>query len=110
MAELLQIITLVHEDGVTVRLVGELDLSTAGPVDAELERRREPGRSILIDLSELTFIDSVGIGLLVRWHAQLAASGGRLRLRGIAGQVRQVFLITAMLEHFTLEDDDLAPG
>jgi anti-sigma B factor antagonist len=110
MAELLQITTLVDRDGATVRLAGELDLSTSRSVDLELERITAEGRPIVVDLQRLDFIDSVGIGLFVGWQHRLGATAGALRIRGASGQVLQVFKVTAMAEHFGLEDDDAAPA
>ncbi|MGH2942916.1 MAG: STAS domain-containing protein [Solirubrobacteraceae bacterium] len=54
-----------------IRLFGELDLSNAGDVERELERvEATDARSIVVDLSGLTFMDSTGVRLLVTAHAR----------------------------------------
>lgn len=65
----------------TIRLSGELDLATADDVQRELERvEATEADSIVIDLSELTFMDSTGVRLLVTAHARARADSNRLTL------------------------------
>ena len=56
---------------------------------------RENGRrKFLVNLSELTFIDSVGIGEIVRSYTHLAEQGGTLKLCGVRPRVRDVIEVT----------------
>jgi anti-anti-sigma factor len=53
---------------VTVRPRGELDLATAGHVEAVLEELRESGFDrIVLDLGALRFVDSAGLHLALQW-------------------------------------------
>lgn len=64
-----------------IRLSGELDLATADDVQRELERVEATNAdSIVIDLSQLTFMDSTGVRLLVTAHARARADSNRLTL------------------------------
>jgi anti-sigma B factor antagonist len=55
-----------HRDRVIVRLVGELDLAVAGRVETALEDLADAGfDQIVVDLRELTFMDSAGVHMLV---------------------------------------------
>jgi anti-anti-sigma factor len=57
----------VAQDRVTVRLRGEVDLFTQGALAAALNEAAATGRPVVrIDMRELTFIDSTGIGALLR--------------------------------------------
>jgi anti-anti-sigma factor len=65
----------------TLRLSGELDLATAAEVQRELEHvEATDAESIVLDLSELTFMDSTGVRLLVTAHARARADSNRLTL------------------------------
>jgi len=65
----------------TLRLSGELDLATAAEVERELEHvEATDAESIVLDLSELTFMDSTGVRLLVTAHARARADSNRLTL------------------------------
>jgi anti-anti-sigma factor len=61
---------------VVVRPQGELDLATVDQVEEPLQQLRSAGfRDLVVDLRFLTFLDSTGISLLVRWQ-RAAADGG----------------------------------
>lgn len=73
----------------SIRLSGELDMSSAPELDRVLEAAAEPGGAILVDLSELTFMDSTGINAFLK--AALSLSGrGCLVLHGEQDRVRRV--------------------
>ena len=58
---------MVVADGVVVTSVrGELDLETAGELRRRLGSEGDEARRRVVDLSGCTFIDSTGVGLLVR--------------------------------------------
>ncbi len=83
----------------TIELTGELDLVNAVTVQHELERvEREDALTILIDLSELTFIDSTGVRLVLSAHARSVADGGRLTLLRGPRAVQRVFEICGVDE------------
>lgn len=83
---------------------GELDLSTAGQLEGPLEEAiGSPTATVLIDLTDCTFIDSTGIALVVRaWQRVDAGAGnggeGGLVLCCQNEQVRRVIEVTG-LEH-----------
>jgi len=62
-----------------VTLGGELDLSTAGAEVRELlDECADSACHVVLDMSGVTFIDSAGLGLLVRTHKRLRAVNRRL--------------------------------
>jgi len=68
-------------DAHVLRLSGELDLASYDVVNDELRRVEATDASrIVIDLSGLTFLDSVGIRLLVEADARSRSNGSRLQL------------------------------
>ena len=58
----------------------------------DLIRRHET--RVIFDLSAVSFIDSSGIGTLVRSLTKLKKLGGTLRLTGVKGMVEGVFKLT----------------
>lgn len=72
-----------------IRLAGELDMSTAPELERALEAALEHGGPVVVDLSELRFMDSTGINVFLR--AALSLSGrGCLILHGEQDRVRRV--------------------
>jgi anti-anti-sigma factor len=80
-----------------IRLAGELDLATAPEVEHELQSvEATDARSIVLDLSGLTFMDSSGLNLILRAEVRSRADSNRLRLRRGPANVQRVFAITGM--------------
>jgi anti-sigma B factor antagonist len=55
----------------TLELVGELDLANARTLSKALDQAEASGQSVRLDLTELEFIDSTGIAMLVAIHRKL---------------------------------------
>ncbi len=90
-------------DGVRVLAVnGELDLDTTPQLEERVEAALAAGDGgLLIDLSGCEFIDSTGIGLIVRTWQRLDADEdrggeGRFALCGLGDQVRRLLEITGL--------------
>ena len=65
----------------TARVRGEVDTSTAPEVLAAFERLPiTPGGTVVVDLREVDFLDSSGLGAIVRLHRRVEVHGARLRL------------------------------
>ena len=64
---------------------------------ARAHGRDDLSLGLLLDLSDVTFIDSTGVALLVRTNRQVAA--GRLRLVPVEGQVRRVLELTGLTRY-----------
>ncbi|MDQ3675616.1 MAG: STAS domain-containing protein [Actinomycetota bacterium] len=86
----------------TISLFGELDIATADGVERELERAEATdARTIILDLSGLTFISSTGIALVLSAHARSRAAADRLTLLRGPASVQRVFELSGV--------DDLLP-
>ena len=101
-----------EEEGL-VRLVlrGELDLSTVSKVEEELRRAEASEPSLLLlDLSELNFLDSTGLRLIVTTD-QRAREGGR-RVAVVKGPdaVQRVFAITRLDERLEMLEKGADPN
>jgi anti-anti-sigma factor len=96
-----------ERDGVAhVSLRGELDLSTVGKVDDELQNVEGTGpKVVLLDLSNLTFLDSTGLRCVVRADERAREEGRRLVVVKGPEAVQRVFEITRLEERLELVDD-----
>ncbi len=83
---------------VSMSLVGELDLATAGRLESEL-RRVEDSRPpvLLMDLRQLRFIDSTGLRLIIGADARAREEGRRMAIVSGPPPVHKVFQL-ALLE------------
>lgn len=93
-----------QEDHVEVAVRGELDVYTASMLRQTLTELLVAGDvSLLIDMSDLAYIDSTGLGVLVGALKQAREMGGDVRLRGLNAQAYNVFDITGLTRVFTIE-------
>ena len=91
-------------DGAVVTVTGEVDVYTSTALRETLDDLIASGCSrIVLDLSELEFIDSTGLGVLV--GALKAARGvdGDLVLRTPSKPTEKLLSLTALTELFTVE-------
>lgn len=95
-------ITRIDRDGATlIALQGELDLSTAPSLrDAIHESAREKG--VVVDLQDLTFMDSAGIGTLLRAHQELSQEGRPFKLVITQRRFLQLLEITGLRDIFEI--------
>ena len=84
-----------------IQLAGELDMAAAPHLAAVIDQMMVIPDHILVDMSQLTFIDSTGLGLLVRASKLV---GGRIWLNGLSPHVLRVLNLTGTAELFCLED------
>lgn len=85
---------------------GEIDLATVEVLEAAVGELVDNGTSrLVIDMTEVTFLDSTGLRALLAAQAQLGELGGALRLVVNGGPVERLFDIAGVSE--TL---DLAPS
>lgn len=60
------------------------------------ELLKENHRKVIFDLTEVTFLDSSGIGILMMCHAKLKKAGGALHIAGARGMVEETIEITSL--------------
>ena len=80
-----------EDTAVVVRVAGELDSLTAPAVDAQLTAVQTglvAPAALIVDLSDLTFMSSAGLALLVTHHERCAEQGSQLRV--VTGNNRSV--------------------
>jgi anti-sigma B factor antagonist len=92
-----------RETGVVLVLHGDLDLHVAPELQDRLTAEIEEGaKLIVLDLSAVTFIDSMALGVLLGAVNRLRPSGGRLRLVVPNPELRRIFEISLLDQVFTL--------
>jgi anti-sigma B factor antagonist len=72
--------TTVRDGLAVVAVAGELDCATAPRLSTVLDGLAEPGRVILVDLSDTEFMDCAGVGALARSYEHQCQLGGELLL------------------------------
>jgi anti-sigma B factor antagonist len=88
-----------------------LDAHNSGDLKAEMNRLFEAGScNLIIDLKEVRFIDSSGLGVLVSGFKNASTRQGSIKLSGLQTQVKSMFELTRLhrvFDIFATADDAL---
>ncbi|MGH3326625.1 MAG: STAS domain-containing protein [Streptomycetales bacterium] len=86
-------------------IAGEIDLGNADQLRDRVAELVSTGRPfVVLDLSDVTFCDSVGLSALVASLRQAYAREGWLRLAALQPAVLKVFRLTALTKVFPIYD------
>lgn len=84
-------------DRTVVAVTGELDVHSADQLERELSELISSGRAeIVVDLRELGFLDSTGLGVMVKGLKWAKEAGGGLRVVADDDKIVKVFTITGL--------------
>jgi anti-sigma B factor antagonist len=84
-------------EAMVVAPTGALDMASATTMKRALQALLEAGRTkLVVDLSGITYIDSTGLGELVRSMKRARELGGDLRLCGLPDKVLRIFELTRL--------------
>jgi anti-sigma B factor antagonist len=93
-----------RDGAVVVRLGGELDLYNAARVrEALVDVAKNAPERLVLDLSEVEFIDSTALGALVEARATLAGRGVLL-LAAPADETRRALAVSGLDRHLPVHD------
>ena len=66
------------------------------------------GRKIVLNLANVNYIDSPGVGELVSTHTRVANQGGELKLLCLTKKIQEILAITRLLTVFQVYDSETA--
>jgi anti-anti-sigma factor len=86
---------------------GEIDFSSASSMQARIIAacERETTSELILDLSSVDFIDSSGLGVIMRLQRELAEQDGALVLLDPTAPVRRSIALMGLDSHLLLADD-----
>ena len=92
-----------HTGAVVVRLGGELDLYNAGDVRSALVTAIEAGADrIVVDMSEVDFVDSTALGVLLEARSKLGPNG--LMIAAPQVETRRTLEVSGLDRHLPVHD------
>lgn len=88
---------------IVARLSGRLDTAAAAEITPDIQTLAEQAAGhIIIDCTELAYISSSGLRLFLTLRKESAAKGGKLQVRNINADIRQVFMMTGFISLFDI--------
>jgi anti-sigma B factor antagonist len=100
----MSVTTALGESGGRVAVAGEIDCSTAPELTAGVEALLAAAPAeLVIDLTEVTFLDSAGLHALVSARARATGLGIRLRVLAATGAVLRPIQVTGLWDVLGVE-------
>ena len=94
---------------VAVLIIGGVAEGSSGALrDLMRDLAKKGNKKLLLNLADVSFIDSAGIGELVRALTTIRGQGGELKLLNVPKRVRDLLQITKLYTVFDVKDDE--PG
>jgi anti-anti-sigma factor len=93
-------------DGQVLTLVGrgEIDYATLDVLENELDKATDSeAETVVVDLQDVTYIDSAGLGVLVKAHRRMTSENRALVLRVTSPDIIKLFDITGLAHLFAVE-------
>jgi anti-sigma B factor antagonist len=88
-------------DSCRLRIAGELDLSSGQQFgDALAQAQRDGCRQIELDLSEVSFLDSQALGILLSARRRMTGADQEIVLVGVRPSLRKIFDLTGLTRYF----------
>jgi anti-anti-sigma factor len=102
-----------RDGGVVVAVSGEIDVSTSGELRSALRDPHARAAAVVLDLRDVTFMDSSGLGVIVGQHKRAREEGYGFAV-AIAGaaNVRRILELSGLTDVLRIVDspDDFLPG
>lgn len=98
----------VLEDGppTIIALTGRLDSRSSADAEAEVSARIDAGvTQLVLDFTNLEYISSAGLRVVLKAAKQIRAAGGEMAIYGVHRKVREVFEMSGFLSILTVRDD-----
>jgi anti-sigma B factor antagonist len=74
----------------------------------ELAKRltSDGGRQFVLDMSDISNVDSAGLGLLLSIYATIRNQGGDLKLLNVGDRIKDLLRVTNLADVFDIYDDE----
>ena len=83
-----------------IRCSGKLVTTSTGVLQSEVRGLLPGAKRIVLDLTDLGYMDSSGLGAIIGLYVSSKTAGGRLEVINLTTRVRQLFSITNVLSLF----------
>ncbi|GMT49569.1 MAG: anti-sigma factor antagonist [bacterium] len=99
----------VHDDILIFDVKGDISINHSPKLSQEIIQEMSHDRNkVIVNLKEANYIDSSGIGSLIRILTTLKNLGGTLKLTHIEGQILDAFTLTRLINLFQVYDNEKA--
>src|SRR5947207_15407507 len=95
----------VQPDATSVRCSGRLILENGSVLRTNVHKLIKPGTRIVLDLTNVTHCDSMGLGAVISLYVSAKSASCRLELINLGQPIRKLFSMTNLLSLFEVAAD-----
>jgi len=92
------------DDVIVVAVSGEIDGKTAPEAQNVILPLVEPGSKLLVDMSEVPYMSSAGLRMMLLIYRQVSANDGQSVLVGLSEELKDTMEVTGFLNYFEVRD------
>ena len=96
----------VETDSSTLKLIGRIDSVVADEWEEKINKALPMEGDFTLDCSELSYISSAGIRVLLATYKVLKATGGKLKMINVSQDVKDILSMTGLSSMFEVEGED----
>ena len=79
---------------------GDVDGATAPEVQASVIANATPGCKMILDMTDVGYMSSAGLRMLLASYRQIGSKGGRIVLVGLSEEIQDTMSVTGFLNFF----------
>ncbi len=91
-----------RDNHIVMKVEGSLSNENMHQFDEALTHAIVQGRHVLLDLSDLNFINSSGLGLIIAKNNRAKSENLSLVLYGMSGEMSKLFTVTDLHKHLNI--------
>lgn len=93
-----------QDDRLTVKPEGHLDTATSPVLEAELKQHLDGIREVTLDCTDLDYISSAGLRVLLATEQRMEDCGGSLRLIHVNESILEIFELVGFMDIVKVEE------
>ena len=95
---------IVNEDNLqTIKLIGDLDVYSEDDFKTFIDEEVDPNKDITIDLKDLEYLDSTGLGMFMNIYKMVNDNGKDIKIINAKDNIQKLFKITDLTDLFDME-------
>ena len=95
---------IVNEDNLqTIKLIGDLDVYSEDEFKSFIDEEIDPNKDITIDLKDLEYLDSTGLGMFMNIYKMVNDNGKDIKIINAKDNIQKLFKITDLTDLFDME-------
>ena len=90
------------EQVMVVEIAGDIDGKTAPEIREQVSTQIQPGVKMILDMSQVGYMSSAGLRMLLATYRQVTSNDGRVVLAGVVEEIQDTMSMTGFLRFFTV--------